>query len=62
MLSALALAVACGGNASPEDGGSDGSNDVIQSFDAAYGGPPIDARNDSLLGAYGGPPPDAGGG
>lgn len=62
MIGAAAVAVACGTTSPGEDGGSDAQSDGMVSLDAAYGGPPFDAANESLQGAYGGPPPDGGGG
>jgi len=72
MIGAAAVAIACGGSTPGDDGGTDATNDVIQndviqSFDAAYGGPPFDAGpadapSEGTIAAYGGPPQDAGGG
>jgi hypothetical protein len=62
LASAASVVVACGGDvATPSDGGSkDATNDAPVAFDAAYGGPPIDAGLDAPIVFYGGPFPDAG--
>jgi hypothetical protein len=64
LIGAAAVAIACGSSQPQDDAGSQDSG--TDSFQGAYGGPPmdasaIDAKPDGIVAAYGGPPSDAGG-
>ena len=65
LIGAAAVALACGSSTPQDDAGAQDSG--TDSFQGAYGGPPIDAStkdspNEGSIAAYGGPPIDAGGG
>jgi hypothetical protein len=70
LIGAAAVAIACSSSPPQDDAGSQDSG--TDSFQGAYGGPPVDSgigdasvkdsEDEGTVAAYGGPPIDAGGG
>lgn len=56
---AASVAVACGATEPAPPAAADAGKDAPTAFDAAYGGPPIDAGQDAPLVFYGAPPLDS---